>query len=196
MPSRSKPKSTPSVPKKPSRATAYHVHEQNACQLCQGSHFLFQCSTFKAQSLEQRSATVQRLKACLSLDHFDHSCPSRKTCRECNQHHHTLLHRTKPTVVASFDRPSLAPAPPQAVFSARITDRPESEGAQGKEVIMKMDRVMVDDGGRGQRARALIDDGASTSFITSRLVNSLKASKIHSSTQCSGLQQTHLATSR
>ena len=89
VPSWSKPKSTPSVPKKPRRATAYHVHEQNACQLCQGSHFLFQCSTFKAQSLEQRSATVQRLKVChncLSLDHFAHSYPSRKTCRECNQH--------------------------------------------------------------------------------------------------------------
>ena len=61
---------------------------------------------------------------------------------------------------------------------------------------MKTAWVTVEIGGRRQQARALIDDGATTSFITSRLANSLRAKKIHSSTHCSGLQQTALATSK
>ena len=62
VPSRVKTKPVALTPKKPHRAAAYYVQDQRTCSLCQtGSHFLFQCSVFKGQSLEQMSATVQRL---------------------------------------------------------------------------------------------------------------------------------------
>ena len=95
VPSRVKTKPVALTPKKPHRAAAYFVQDQRTCSLCQtGSHFLYQCSVFKGQSLEQRSARLEACYNCLR-NHNSRLCPSHKSCHECGQCHHSLLHRTR-----------------------------------------------------------------------------------------------------
>ena len=54
----------------------------------------------------------------------------------------------------------------------------------------------MESGGNRRRARALIDSGAAISFITSRLVNSLRAKRISSVTAIACFQQTSAPASR
>ncbi|XP_035457953.2 uncharacterized protein LOC118281482 [Spodoptera frugiperda] len=67
------------------------------CPLCNNEHVLMQCDKFINMDISQRNKTVAKLKLCKNclFSHGNNNCNSRKTCRECNSKHHTLLH-TKP----------------------------------------------------------------------------------------------------
>ena len=114
----------------------------------------------------------------LGRGHVKEACQSKRTCRECSGRHHTLLHR--PTN-----------SPP-----SQPSEQPTSSGTQ---VYCAKGRVVhkgfthtfprtalatIAVGTHQQRARALLDPGATISLITSRLANSLR---VRSSTDISGL---------
>ena len=97
--------------KKMPKAMSFTVHDQTKCPVCGAkSHSIYQCPSFREQSVEFRQSTVQRLKMCqncLSTRHFSRACSSYKSCRECSKRHHTLLHR--PDMVLSA--PAVFPQP-------------------------------------------------------------------------------------
>lgn len=85
-------------PKRFNFAKTYHVMF-GQCPLCNKSHVLMQCRKFIKMNSADRNATFAKLNAqgsklcknCL-YSHGNEECPSQKTCRECSQQHHTLLH--------------------------------------------------------------------------------------------------------
>ncbi len=61
-------------------------------ETCPVSDTFINVATSRSGLLEKRHRLARRKHNCLSSNHSD-SCPSRHTCRECHQKHHTLLHR-------------------------------------------------------------------------------------------------------
>ena len=70
------------------------------------------------------------------------------------------------------------------------TDSVCNTTATSKATILGMCVTTVESKGKLQKARALMDNGSSLTFITSRMVNSLKKRKIAESTSVTGFQQT------
>ena len=98
LPAKSKTKvSAPLAEKKMPKAMSFTVYDQTKCPVCgPKSHSIYQCPSFREQSVEFQQSTVQRLKMCqncLSTRHFSRACSSYKSCHECGKRHHTLLHR-------------------------------------------------------------------------------------------------------
>ncbi|XP_058980329.1 uncharacterized protein LOC131803251 [Musca domestica] len=65
------------------------------CNLCNGTHPLRFCEKFLGMPIEKRHRAVVMYHyciRCLARSHLAKDCPSRKSCRLCNDKHHTLLH--------------------------------------------------------------------------------------------------------
>ena len=176
---------TPSRLKEKSRSTVLHAREtptDSSCPACGEHHPIYQCMTFKSWPVERRSSTTRKKHLCfncLGQGHSQGSCPSKRTCRECSAHHHTLLH--KPTSTSSATESSTQ-APPPVLFAQNPSTRRSSPS-----IIPRTALATVTAGRYQQKARVLLDTGATMSLITSRLANSLKARKIRSHTDITGL---------
>ena len=81
--------------------TTLHVQKVKDCVHCHcGSHPLFLCAAFKDKSVEDWNNAVSSLKLCTNCSsyyQFARDCPSRRSCRECGNRHHSLLHRQRST---------------------------------------------------------------------------------------------------
>ncbi len=96
-------------------ATPYVPPQQRTkppCKLCKVErHPMFLCPTFQSNSILQRKEAVKRLKLCVNCLGYGHSidlCRSNRTCRDCQQRHHSLLHEAVPeATVAATPSPRL-----------------------------------------------------------------------------------------
>ena len=62
------------------------------CQLCEGNHRVGDCSKYRSRDdIFDRVRRIGLCFNCLSKAHQASNCPSRNTCRNCYQRHHTLL---------------------------------------------------------------------------------------------------------
>ncbi|XP_012217595.2 uncharacterized protein [Linepithema humile] len=154
-----------------------------ACPLCKESHFINKCPQFIKKSPSQRLETIKQAKRCincLSAKHATPACPSKYSCRTCQAKHHSMLHsdstaspipKAAPTSATSPIE-KIEPAPVNALFSTlRITSRPS--------VLLATARVRIGSpSGRYLVVRALLDQGSEVTFITERLVQSLRLRRI------------------
>lgn len=64
------------------------------CLSCKCSHFLYQCSGFKAKTVYNRNFEVRQLELCFNCfgNHKFDQCSSKGRCFTCKEKHHTLLH--------------------------------------------------------------------------------------------------------
>ena len=198
--------------RKPPRATVLYTREQGSCKLCNdANHVLFQCPELKSLSVDQRQSTAQRLQACincLGTDHKTRSCLSKRSCRTCGKRHHTLLHRGEPPqqraqyqqqqALACIPQPQqqghlqqVMPPPTLNTVSTLVsTTNTVCNTATGTATILGTCVTTIEWQGRQHKARALMDNGSCLTFITSRMVSSLKMRKIAETTAVSGFQQT------
>ena len=165
------------------------------CKFCQyGNHRLILCPKFKSMDPVARHQAVQSVRSCfnsLGSDHSVKTC-SRKGCRECGKRHHTLLHRLNQQQPNPNDSQSNS-SDSNLAQDQKVTTMTTS--IAGKTVIVRSCQVLVDVEGRIQVVRAMIDPGAAISFITGRIVSSLRAKRIPSLTHVTGLEETQTSTS-
>ena len=69
----------------------------SSCNVCKGSHRLWECRVFKENTPARRAKVVAEAKLCFSClrdKHINRQCPSPRKCRKdgCNSSHNTLLH--------------------------------------------------------------------------------------------------------
>ncbi|XP_039302764.1 uncharacterized protein LOC120357109 [Solenopsis invicta] len=93
---------TPHNPAKSSRPANGRSSSVNAataspvsCPICRASHFINKCPKFIQASSHQRMELVRQNKRCincLSSKHDLAACPSKFSCRTCQQKHHSTLH--------------------------------------------------------------------------------------------------------
>ena len=118
-------KPSPSNSNKGKAVLTLHTVDSVSCSLCHQEHPLHLCSQFRDMDVNSRHKVFSPLKACyncLRSGHTVRQCPSRYSCKECGQKHHTLLHRSKqrvqtalPTQVIPAAIPSGQPAQPALV---------------------------------------------------------------------------------
>ena len=81
---------------RPPRGHAFLTAKDTECPVCKGSHGIWYCEAFKAQSVRERSLTVEKASLCpncLGKGHTSNYCKS-GACRICHKRHHTMLHNS------------------------------------------------------------------------------------------------------
>ena len=169
------------------------------CPICGADHSVFKCEVIKAKSEADRFAFVKSKDLCTNclMKHQTSSCPSSKRCfvPNCNQKHHTLLHRKgkstrspespKPensSTIESANRGTLGNSDRVAGSpSNSLHTHPNSLGSSGGVLLATALISVVGENGLEQRVRALIDPCSQSSFISSSLCQrlQLKTRRVH-----------------
>lgn len=158
------------------RFSSHNALRADSCPLCKEDHSIYQCTAFRDMSVSNRTDAVKRLRICfncLGRGHSIHTCSSTRTCRECGQRHHSLLHRSTTTSETS------------STDTVRRVEK--SSGIGGRIVMSRTAVITVHNGAIQQRARAIMDTGADVTLITTRLANSIQAKKIKCQSTISGV---------
>ncbi|XP_038117200.1 uncharacterized protein LOC119769297 [Culex quinquefasciatus] len=163
------PKSKPSVIRT-NYSTAQASGER--CPACTGTHLLHRCSVFQRMTVSDRESLLRThslCRNCLKPGHLARGCQSKYSCQNCKARHHTLLcfrPRKDQVKVASTTRRENAPREePQAVV------------------------VVEDDNGNRLPARALLDSGSESNFMSERLSQRLRVKRNKVDISVSGIGQ-------
>ncbi|XP_029157227.1 uncharacterized protein LOC114929730 [Nylanderia fulva] len=154
-----------------------------ACPLCQAAHFLSKCPQFLKKTPSQRSELIKsahRCINCLSSKHAVQACPSKYSCRICQNRHHSMLHS---------DSTSSSSNPNSTTVLNATSDKKENDSVTAlfststvtarKNVLLATARVAVfSPSGRTLNVRALLDQGSEITFITERLAQNLKLQRV------------------
>ncbi|XP_075150627.1 uncharacterized protein LOC142224725 [Haematobia irritans] len=180
-------------PNSKSSVTQPNQNNQNpSCQLCKATHFIRDCPKFIEKSINDRIHVVKVSHLCyncLSSNHGVKDCKSKFTCRECSMRHHTMLHKGTETQTLAQDPVSDAvrPSTSTAALATQIQSTP-SIGNNVMTLTLQNDRtcgnhprgtllftalVQIESRGQLFDARAIIDSGSQSTFISEKLKNKL-----------------------
>ncbi|XP_071056892.1 uncharacterized protein [Onthophagus taurus] len=138
--------------------------QSSKCILCPEVHPIYRCHVFNGKSAIERLAVAREYnlcRNCLSQNHATHNCSSNRTCRICNQHHHSSLHLKGPGSAAIHVGTS------SHKMSSETKDIPHN-------VILPITPVHIQDNfGILHKVNALIDSGSMSNFISERLSKKL-----------------------
>ncbi|XP_062698944.1 uncharacterized protein LOC134284243 [Aedes albopictus] len=167
------------------------------CVCCSGNHPLFQCSTFQRLSVSDRDGLLRThslCRNCLRPGHQARECPSKYSCRNCKGRHHSMVcfksekgGGNKVSTVArgnnlSSDKESQGASQPSSsqVANAAATDTTVSNAAHqySSQVLLATAIIVMADGdGNRHPARALLDSGSESNFITERLCQRMRVTR-------------------
>ncbi len=112
---------------------------------------------------------------CLGTDHSEYNCPSKKNCRECNQCHNSLLHRTSTSYTApSTPNDSSTSGSNIASGNSERTARVMHKDHRNNRLVHTALASIASDKMTYTR-RILIDSGSEATLISRRFANTLKA---------------------
>ncbi|XP_061500449.1 uncharacterized protein LOC133391305, partial [Anopheles gambiae] len=143
--------------------------QQVSCPLqCADHHLVRNCPVFLAKNTQERRE-IARSKGlcwnCLSCSHQVRSCKSEYSCLSCKERHHTLLHQ-----------------PPQQPTVALL--------AQSDDDMVFLETAIVfivDDYGEKHEARALLDSGSMSNFISDTLARKIMTPRARVNVSVSGI---------
>ena len=161
-----------------------------SCCACSGTHFLHQCRSFQRMNVSDREALLRSnslCRNCLKSGHLAKDCSSRFSCRNCNKRHHTLLcfKSTKDKSSIPYkrdnskktDEPQASATSSSSTSSQTATETTVSNSAQqfSTQVLLATAIVVIeDDEGNRLPARALLDSGSESNFISEHLSQKLR----------------------
>lgn len=80
-----------------SRSTQSNLDSKIKCYVCREFHFTFQCPILCQAPQIERIQILKKLRLCFNCllpSHNQKTCRNKNRCRECNQNHHSLIHRS------------------------------------------------------------------------------------------------------
>ena len=156
------------------------------CVICtSGRHPLYACPSFRMMTHDERLSTLKRNNLCLNCfgsGHFVKQCKSSHRCKKCQRLHHTLLHLEA--------QDGTNPPPRKSPPSDRPPDRIVTNTAvklRCSSLLMTCRVVVFAPDGSSVEARALVDNGSTSSFVSERLVQSLRLPRSQHNVWVSGI---------
>ncbi|XP_058827982.1 uncharacterized protein LOC131687905 [Topomyia yanbarensis] len=161
------------------------------CVSCSADHLLYQCSAFQKMAVTDRDALLKvhaLCRNCFRAGHQARDCQSKFSCRNCKGRHHTLVcfksernKDSKVTAAAASSKPPISKEPTTStstqVANVAATDVLVSGATHqySSKVLLATAVVLIEDEeGNRLPARALLDSGSESNFITERLSQRLK----------------------
>lgn len=167
------------------------------CSICNGSHFTGYCFKFNRKQPSQRWELVQQYRLCANClrgSHQLHTCPSEKRCFKCSGKHHTMLHSDSKSVEEITDRipssvgdtshqpdrvqqdqMSSCHATAEAGCSPTASTYTQQLPSTNRSVLLATALVRLRSAsGNTLLARALLDQGSDTSFVTEHIAQKLR----------------------
>lgn len=151
-------------------ATAETSGKLHTCEHCQDSHFLFRCPQYLNLSPAKKLERAYELKLCtncLKPGHYSKQCGS-SGCRKCGKRHNTLLHEHRQQQGTGNKENQVEDTTLNHSCNAESTKVQRSQVLLSTAII----HIKAQDGSIVE-ARALLDSGAQSHFITKELANKL-----------------------
>ncbi|XP_058816239.1 uncharacterized protein LOC131679517 [Topomyia yanbarensis] len=199
----------PSKQKPPVVKTSYSTAQSSGgrCVACTANHLLYQCGAFQRMSVSDREALLRThslCRNCFRQGHQAKNCQSKFSCRNCKGRHHTMVcfkrekeNNAKEAKIANGENASTSKEPqtPESLQVANVaaTDVSASNTVQqfSSQVLLATAVVVIeDDDGRHFPARALLDSGSESNFVTERLSQRLKVGRQKVKISVLGIGQT------
>ncbi|KAH8346294.1 hypothetical protein KR084_005848, partial [Drosophila pseudotakahashii] len=167
---------------------------QQGCSYCNADdHILANCGPFGRLSVIQRIDFVKSASLCINCMRKGHTVSKCKfnKCRVCGRSHHVLLHRY------TVSENSLALPPPQEILTPPLNQDQHStshvmHATSSDKVILATSIVSVrTKNGEYILARALLDSGSQTNFITEDLAHRLQIRKKESCINTLGISESN-----
>lgn len=153
-----------------SKSNAFLI-KKPSCGFCQKEHYIQNCADFLKLSPEDRVGQARKAKLCtncLRRGHFSKDCRS-GTCQRCNGKHHTILH---------YERDKVQEPQSSTEGNEKSVSYSSQSINQNLPVLLSTASVQIFDKNlRSITARALLDAGSQSNFITTRLCDKLQLPK-------------------
>ncbi|XP_055645119.1 uncharacterized protein LOC129780856 [Toxorhynchites rutilus septentrionalis] len=177
------------------------------CIACSSNHLLHLCSTFLQMNMSDREALLRThalCRNCFRTGHQAKDCQSRFSCRKCKGRHHTLvcfkLGKDGGTSTAnsgktsSSNNPIGGKGPTNSTHVANLASNSMISGTvqqYSSQVLLATAVVLLeDDDGNQYPARALLDSGSESNFLSVRLSQFLKVNRDKVDISVLGIGQT------
>ena len=185
------PKSKPQREESNKRVQSFHGQSNSKCKCCQGDfHPFYKCSKFLSLGISARYDLLKKNNCCfncLNENHSSKSCSNLHRCRQCNQKHHSLLHKESNSQAQSNDEVKSCPASISSHHSSN-----DSSPTQG--LLVTAITQVEGKNGHHQLCRAFLDSGSTASFVTQSCVNRLGLKQRKSLVEVFGLAATSVGT--
>nr|CAI5854889.1 unnamed protein product [Callosobruchus analis] len=160
------------------------------CPFCKGSHNIFYCAQFLKLTVKDRMSKVKHLKLCINCLRGNHEVNTCRfgNCKICNSKHNSILHDSQQTQSTTVQ---LAVGPfeqSDAPTDEAITEPTTCAVATGSRAILSTVLIdVLDKHHKKHPARALLDCGSQSSFISKDLADTLNLDKHKTSLCISGI---------
>ncbi|XP_062704554.1 uncharacterized protein LOC134286876 [Aedes albopictus] len=155
-----------------------------SCIACSEKHLLFQCPSFQGMAVGQRRELISQKRLCWNCfksSHVARNCDSKHTCRHCHERHHSLLHQapnpSKSTSNPVVQHPNQSAPQQEASNGSDIplaeVSVPAHRSAPSTVFLATVALWIKDRFGKHHSARALIDSGSQSNFISKKLARRL-----------------------
>ncbi len=144
------------------------------CVACNSQHLLIECKVFLEKTPFERFELIKKNRLCINCfgrNHKTNQCRSR-TCKTCNQKHHTMLHMEKPAPQQGSPSASISSgaegtsAPPENT----ITKQTYTTTAGNEVILLPTAVVRFRCGTIYGKARVLFDPASEATMISDKLV--------------------------
>lgn len=151
---------------KPKFAKSYKSHTERTCPLCKtNDHVLLTCKRFLNMTPETKVAAIKTLTVCENcLFYHKDKCNSTKTCKICNNSHHTILHEKFDNFTTSTVQ---QPSTSSANASNTVSRKTNHVAGNYDEVLLSTVELKIQaKDGTFTKMRCLLDQGSQINLIT------------------------------
>ncbi|XP_055585069.1 uncharacterized protein LOC129737925 [Uranotaenia lowii] len=165
------------------------------CSACSGTHLLHECATFRKMSIASRDKLVRNnslCRNCLRHGHLAADCTSRFLCRSCKGKHHTMVCFRSESNTESKGSSLQGGNPNGSGEGTRIRETTSANlsGHRTSSVLLATAVVLVeDDNGVSHPARALLDSGSESNFVSENLMQLLQVQRRQADVSVQGIGQ-------
>ena len=197
---RDKPKASSFSKPVPGSKRAHHVafpsNDRSKYPLCSMNHRLRKCSEFNAKSAFERRKEARRLRLCYNClgNHKFNDCKSSGRCTICQAKYHTLIHYSSPQ--SSNSAKSTSGSDNVKTTANVHTSRAHTTRQPASIILTTAQLTLIGPNGHRTRARALLDQGSESSFVSDAIAQLLSLPRNNTCISLTGLGAKEVGTAR